>query len=145
MDKLDPTGSGFLDSIINNHETNTKGRQQTFDYIASKTELSAPRSAKGYRGMLDTRNLDDYEKYSGKFTGPSPVLAKKWCRAQELQVPDSWKIHDVFHHMLVSPYIEDQDPTRQQVIRKRIPTLEPQETQPGAVPNTTIEPPLSSL
>lgn len=93
--------------------------------------------------MSDTRNLGGDGKYSIKFTGPFPVVDKVGTRAYKIQLPDRWKIQNVFHDMLLRAYSEDQDPARQELIKMRLPTPEAQEDPPATTYDKSIAPPLS--
>ncbi|KAH8144720.1 uncharacterized protein LAJ45_11314 [Morchella importuna] len=127
IERLDANGNNYLDEIITAHELARDTLQKTFDRMASKPGPAVQRFTIGQKVLLDTRNLGGYSKWSDKFTGPFTVSAVVGYRAYRLELPVEWKVHDVFHEMLLRPYREDPDPTRKQNTRKRLATPEPQE------------------
>jgi hypothetical protein len=54
----------------------------------------------GQKVWLDTRNMKtNYHKREGLFEVEEPVT-------YQLKLPTTWKIHNVFHAMLLKPYIK---------------------------------------
>lgn len=144
MDKLDDAGNTYLDGIISAHEDTSKALQQTFHQMGSRPGSQAQDFTTGQMFILDTRNLGGYGKYSDKFTGPVCVMDEKGSRAYRLHLAAEWKIHNVLHEMLLGPYTDDQDPARQQPVRKRLPMPKPQE-DPPPTDHIDTEPPPSSV
>lgn len=144
IDKLDWASKSYLESIITSHEAAAKSPAADVGLHARKPEPPAPQLTIGQHGIPEARNHAEYVKYSDEFTGPLPVLDKKESKANKLQLPDACKIYDVFHAMVLRPYIEYQDPVRKQLIRKRRPTSQPHDIRPPAIPTNTAESPPSS-
>ncbi|KAH0603046.1 uncharacterized protein H6S33_008050 [Morchella sextelata] len=125
--QLDAKGSTYLEDLLLAHESARDTLQKTFDRMASRPGPAVQRFTIGQKVLLDTRNLGGYNKWSDKFTGPFEVAAAVGNRAYRLNLPAEWKVHDVFHEMLLRPYREDPNPGRQQNTRKRLATPDPQE------------------
>ena len=64
----------------------------------------------GQKVWLDTRNLKTnyHKKMAPKREGPFKVLEALGPVTYRLELPDSWKIHNVFHATLLRPYIENE-------------------------------------
>lgn len=57
---------------------------------------------------LDTRNLKTnyHKKMTMKHEGPFEILERLGPVTYQLNLPKTWKIHNVFHATLLKPYIE---------------------------------------
>jgi hypothetical protein len=67
---------------------------------------------KGNKVWLDTRNLKTTHlthKLQAKRYGPFKVINAISHVAYQLQLPKSWKIHNVFHALYLSPYKETKE------------------------------------
>ena len=62
----------------------------------------------GQKVWLDTRNLKTnyHKKMSPKREGPFTILEKLGPVTYRLDLPKTWKIHNVFHATLIKPYVE---------------------------------------
>ena len=62
----------------------------------------------GQKVWLDSRNLKTYnnKKLSPRREGPFKVLEQKGPVTFKLELPITWRIHDVFHTSLLMPYTE---------------------------------------
>ena len=63
---------------------------------------------KGQKVWLDTRNLKTsyHKKIAPKREGPFEINEVLGPVTYRLKLPKTWKIHDVFHAILLRPYIE---------------------------------------
>ena len=63
----------------------------------------------GQKVWLDSRNLKTYnnKKLSPRREGPFKILEQKGPVTFKLELPITWRIHDVFHASLLMPYIEN--------------------------------------
>ena len=61
---------------------------------------------------LDKKNLKTQypsAKLAPKRLGPYKILEKVGSTSYRLDIPDSWKIHDVFHGSLLKTYVENEE------------------------------------
>jgi len=73
-------------------------------------DVSQGRAKKGDRVMLNRKNLRTkrpMEKLDHRMFGPFVVKRKAGSRAYEVELPERWDIHPVFHVSLLEPYRED--------------------------------------
>ena len=76
-----------------------------------------PRIEVGDLVMLNAKNISTKrpsKKLGAKLYGPFIVLEKKGSRAYKLEISPRWKIHPVFHVLLVEPYRASNRPNREQ-------------------------------
>ena len=74
----------------------------------------------GDKVLLDGRNLNlkvPTRKLSDRNFGPFKIVKQHGPVNYELQLPESWKIHPVFHSGLLIPYKEGDYPGRQKINR----------------------------
>ena len=67
--------------------------------------------------MLSTKNITSLRpkvKWSNKFMGPYTVVGQAGANAYKLDLPNSLKIHPVFHTSLLLPYRESKIDNREQ-------------------------------
>ena len=59
---------------------------------------------------LDSRNLktNHHKKISPKQEGPFEIKEVLGPLTYQLKLPETWKIHNVFHAVLLRPYIENE-------------------------------------
>jgi hypothetical protein len=64
---------------------------------------------KNQKVWLDTRNLEmsHHKKIAPKHEGPFEIDEVLGPVTYQLKLPESWKIHNVFHATLFRPYIEN--------------------------------------
>ena len=71
--------------------------------------------------MLNTKNIRTKrltKKFSPRLYGPFKVLEKRGNRAFKLDISPRWKIHPVFHVLLLEPYKVSDRPNREQPPRE---------------------------
>ena len=82
--------------------------------------------------LLSTTNLrmkNVPSKLQRKFVGPFTIVDKISPLVYKLQLPDTWKIHNVFHISLLRPWRQSLYSTEQQQV---VPELEaPEDEQAG--------------
>jgi len=84
-------------------------RQQASEYVTLE-DIIKGRANKADRVMLNRKNLRTKrpkEKLDHKMFGPFVVKSKVGSRAYEVEVPERWDIHPVFHVSLLEHYRED--------------------------------------
>jgi len=84
-------------------------RQPAPEYVTLE-DVSQGRANKADRVMLNRKNLRTkrpMEKLDHKMFGPFVVKRKVGSRAYEVELPERWEIHPVFHVSLLEPYRED--------------------------------------
>jgi hypothetical protein len=78
--------------------------------------------------LLSTRHLrlqGTPGKLQRRFVGPFRVASRIGTQAYRLELPDTWKIHDVFHISLLKPWREDT--WREEIDEQPVPVLEQDE------------------
>jgi hypothetical protein len=77
--------------------------------IANQKQLKFVPFKKNQKVWLDTRNLkmSHYRKIAPKREGPFKINEILGPVTYWLKLPESWKIHNVFHAALLQPYIEN--------------------------------------
>ena len=63
----------------------------------------------GDKVWLDGQNLKTglpYQKFAPKCFGPFKITKVLGSVSYRLQLPETWRIHPVFHAILLSPYLE---------------------------------------
>ena len=65
---------------------------------------------KGQKVWLDTRNFktNHHKKIAPKREGPFKIEERLGPITYRLKLPETWKIHNVFHAILLRPYIENE-------------------------------------
>jgi len=84
-------------------------RQPAPDYVTLE-DVSQGRANKADRVMLNRKNLStkrSMEKLDHKMFGPFVVKRKVGSWAYEVELPERWDIHPVFHVSQLEPYRED--------------------------------------
>ena len=84
-------------------------RQPAPEYVILE-DVTQGRAKKADRVMLNRKNLRTkrpMEKLDHKIFGPFGVKRKAGSRAYEVELPERWDIHPVFHVSLLEPYRED--------------------------------------
>jgi len=94
-------------------------RQPAPEYVTLE-DVSQGRANKADKVMLNSKNLRTkrpMEKLDHKMLGPFVVKRKVGSRAYEVELPERWDIHPVFHVSLLEPYREDPLGRPQKVIQ----------------------------
>jgi len=110
-----PAVEDFVKGLAKSQETAKKALEKTAEDMkrfADKKRGPTPEYAKGQLVMLSARNLSTDRpsiKLSDKWQGPFKVVEKIGSHSYRLQLPDTWRIHPVFHVDKLRPY--HQDPT----------------------------------
>jgi len=84
-------------------------RQRALDYVTLE-DVRQSRAKKADRVMLNRKNhrtKRPKKKLDHKMFGPFVVKRKVGSRAYEIDLPERWDIHPVFHVSLLEPYRED--------------------------------------
>jgi Integrase zinc binding domain len=78
--------------------------------IANRKQLKFVPFEKNQKVWLDTRNLkmSHHKKIAPKREGPFKIDEVLGPVTYQLKLPESWKIHNVFHAALLWPYIENE-------------------------------------
>ena len=94
-------------------------RQPAPEYVTLE-DISQGRAKKADRVMLNCKNLRTkrpMEKLDDKMFGPFVVKCKVGSKAYEVELPERWDIHPVFHVSLLEPYREDPVGRPQKIIQ----------------------------
>jgi Chromo (CHRromatin Organisation MOdifier) domain len=77
--------------------------------IANRKQLKFVPFEKDQKVWLDTRNLkmNHHKKIAPKQEGPFEIDEVLGPVTYQLKLPESWKIHNVFHAALLRPYIKN--------------------------------------
>ena len=76
--------------------------------IVERTKRASPTFKKGDQVWLEAKNLklSHSKKITTKREGPFKIIEVLGPVNYRLKLPERWKIHDVFHAALISPYVE---------------------------------------
>lgn len=76
--------------------------------MAKRVDLPLERFTEGQKVWLDTRNFQVMynKKIRPKRNGPFKIKRTKGPLTYQLELPKTWKIHDTFHPIHLSPYKE---------------------------------------
>jgi len=94
-------------------------RQPAPEYVTLEDVIQG-RATKADRIMLNRKNLCTkwpMDKQNHKMFGPFVVKRQVGSRAYEIELPERWDIHPVFHVSLFEPYHEDPVGRPQNIIR----------------------------
>src|ERR1700678_1592084 len=77
--------------------------------MASRRKDTFTPFVKGQKVWLDLRNLkmSYHKKITPKREGPFKIEEVLCLVTYQLKLPELWKIHNVFHAILLRPYIEN--------------------------------------
>jgi hypothetical protein len=95
--------------IINDREETLVAHELARTMIANRKQLNFTPFKKNQKVWLDTRNLkmNHHKKIAPKQEGPYKIYKVLGPVTYQLKLPDSWKIHNVFHATLLRPYIKN--------------------------------------
>jgi hypothetical protein len=96
--------------MINNREEALAMHELARTRIANRKQSKFVPFKKNQKVWLDTRNLKmcHHKKIMPKQEGPFEIDEVLGPVTYQLRLPDSWKIHNVFHATLLRPYIENE-------------------------------------
>jgi hypothetical protein len=95
--------------MINDRKEALAAHELARTRIANRKQLNFTPFKKNQKVWLDTRNLamNHHKKIASKREGPFEIDEVLRPVTYQLKLPDSWKIHNMFHATLLRPYIEN--------------------------------------
>jgi RNase H-like domain found in reverse transcriptase/Integrase zinc binding domain/Chromo (CHRromatin Organisation MOdifier) domain len=104
-----PTIKEKMKQIISNREEALAAHELARTRIANQRQSKFVPFEKGQKVWLDMRNLkmNHHKKIAPKREGPFEIDEVLGPVTYWLKLPESWKIHNVFHAALLWPYIEN--------------------------------------
>jgi hypothetical protein len=105
-----PTIEEKMKQIISDREEALAAHELARTRIANWKQLNFVPFEKNQKVWLDTRNLkmSHHKKIMPKHEGPFEIDEVLGPVTYRLKLPESWKIHNVFHATLLRPYIENE-------------------------------------
>jgi hypothetical protein len=99
-----------MKQIINNREKALVAHELARTRIANRKQSNFTPFKKNQKVWLDMRNLkmNHHRKIAPKWEGPFEINKVLRPVTYQLKLPNSWKIHNVFHATLLRPYIENE-------------------------------------
>src|ERR1700678_1827985 len=99
-----------MKQLIRNREEALAAHELARSRIAARKTNTFTPFVKGQKVWLDTRNLkmSYHKKIAPKREGPFEIDEVLGPMIYRLKLPETWKIHDVFHAILLQPYIENE-------------------------------------
>jgi Chromo (CHRromatin Organisation MOdifier) domain len=96
--------------IINDREEALAAHKLARTRIANRKQSKFTPFEKNQKVWLDTRNskMSHHKKITPKREGPFEIDEVLGPVTYRLKLPESWKIHNVFHATLLQPYIENE-------------------------------------
>ena len=78
--------------------------------MANQKQLTFVPFEKGQKVWLDTRNFktNHHKKIAPKREGPFKIEERLGLITYQLKLPETWKIHNVFHATVLHPYIKNE-------------------------------------
>jgi Chromo (CHRromatin Organisation MOdifier) domain len=104
-----PTIEEKMKQMISDREEALAAHKLARTRIANRKQLKFVPFEKGQKVWLDTRNLkmNHHKKIAPKQEGPFEIDEVLGPVTYRLKLPESWKIHNVFHATLLQPYIKN--------------------------------------
>jgi hypothetical protein len=104
-----PTIEEKMKQMIHDREEALAAHELAKSRIAGQKQSNFVPFEKGQKVWLDTRNLkmSHHKKMTPKREGPFIIDEVLGPVTYRLQLPESWKIHNVFHATLLRPFIEN--------------------------------------
>jgi hypothetical protein len=105
-----PTIEEKMKQMISDREEALAAHELARTRIANRKQSKFVPFEKDQKVWLDTRNLkmNHYKKIAPKREGPFEIDEVLGPVTYQLKLPESWKIHNVFHATLLRPYIENE-------------------------------------
>jgi hypothetical protein len=96
--------------LIKDREEALAAHELARSRIANRKQSTFTPFTQGQKVWLDSRNLKTnyHKKMSPKREGPFEIEEVLGPLTYRLKLPKSWKIHNVFHAVLLRPYIENE-------------------------------------
>jgi Chromo (CHRromatin Organisation MOdifier) domain len=96
--------------LISNREEALAAHKLSKTRIANRKQSNFTPFKKNQKVWLNTRNLkiNHHKKITPKQEGPFKIDEVLGPVTYQLKLPESWKIHNVFHATLLRPYIENE-------------------------------------
>ena len=96
--------------MINDREEALAAHELARTRIANRKQSNFTPFEKNQKVWLDTRNLkmNYHKKITPKCEGPFEIEEVLGPVTYRLKLPTTWKIHNIFHAILLRPYIENQ-------------------------------------
>jgi hypothetical protein len=103
-----PTIEDRMKTLQKNREEALAAHELARSRMANRKRLTFTPFTKGQKVWLDSRNLKTiyHKKMAPKREGPFLITEVLSPITYQLELPLSWKIHDVFHVTLLRPYKE---------------------------------------
>jgi hypothetical protein len=121
-----PTIEDKMKQLIRNREEALAAHELARSRIVARRRNTFMPFVNGQKVWLDTRNLKTsyHKKITLKREGPFKIDEVMGPVTYRLKLPESWNIHNVFHAILLRPYIKKQVhggnfPTLTQTIGRR--------------------------
>jgi hypothetical protein len=94
--------------MINNREEALAAHKLARTRIANWKQSNFTPFKKNQKMWLDTRNLkmNHHKKIALKREGPFKIDEVLGPVTYQLKLPNSWKIHNIFHAVLLRPYVD---------------------------------------
>jgi hypothetical protein len=98
-----------MKQMISNRKKALAAHELARTRIANQKQLKFIPFKKNQKVWLDMRNLkiNHYKKIALKQEGPFKIDEVLGPVTYRLKLPESWRIHNVFHATLLQPYIEN--------------------------------------
>jgi transposase InsO family protein len=105
-----PTIEDKIKLLIRNREEALAAHELARSRMAARKKDTFTPFVKGQKVWLDLRNLKTsyHKKITPKREGPFEIEEVLGPVTYRLKLPESWKIHNVFHAILLRPYIENE-------------------------------------
>jgi transposase InsO family protein len=99
-----------MKQLIRNREEALAAHELARSRIAARKTNAFTPFVKGQKVWLDTRNLKTtyHKKIAPKREGPFEIDEVLGPVTYRLKLPETWKIHNVFHAVLLRPYVENE-------------------------------------
>ena len=96
-------------NLIHDREEASAAHELAMRRIANRRKKTFTPSKKGDKVWLDTRNIKttNNPKIGPRCKGPFEISDVLGPLTYQLNLPTSWQIHNIFHAILLRPYIEN--------------------------------------